>query len=97
MASTSGCSGPPTKRLKQTLLSFALSTTKTTGGSGSGSDNVKHAIELQSVSEADIIRPGGNVQTVVVEVHNNEDLETGHTNTITGLTTTTSAKKPCVW
>jgi hypothetical protein len=91
MASASRCSGQPTKGLKETLLSFALSTMKITTGAGP----VEHATELQSVSEADIISPGGNVQTVEVEVHNNEGLETGHTNAITSLTTA-SVKKPGV-
>jgi len=88
MASASGCSGPPTKRLKQTLLSFALSAT--------GAGPVENATELKSVSKVDI-RPCGNVQTVQAEVHNIEGLEKGHMNTTSLTTTTTSVKKPDVW
>jgi hypothetical protein len=91
MASASGCSGQQTKGLEETLLSFALSTMKTTTVAGP----VEHTTELQSVSEADIISPGGNVKTVEVEVHNNEGLDTGHMNAIMSLTTT-SVKKPGV-
>jgi hypothetical protein len=59
MASASGSSGPPNKRLKQSLLSFALPTTKT---------NLKAQESAENVLRPDI-QPDFEVHTVHVEVH----------------------------